>query len=59
MKKSNNIIQRNTSPSKTAGGDFYGSGIKNPVGKARDVFLYGSDSDKDDLSDPKKFPKSL
>lgn len=59
MKKINSpvkgIKQRNTSKSQSGMGDHYGSGIKNPEGKARDVMGMKSMG----KSTMKKKPKAL
>ncbi len=59
MKKANSpvkgIKQRNTSKSQVGMGDYYGTGVKNPVGKSRDV-MGMKDLGKSVL---KKKPKSL
>ncbi len=59
MKKANSpvkgIKQRNTSKSQVGMGDYYGTGVKNPVGKSRDVMGMKSMG----KSTLKKKPKSL
>ena len=41
MKKLKGLKQAHTSNAKTGMGDFYGSGVKNPIGKIRDVSTLG------------------
>lgn len=38
MKKVKPLQSNHTSPAKKGMGDYYGSGIRNPIGKPRDVF---------------------
>ena len=55
MKRVKGLKEAHTSNSKMGMGDHYGSGIKNPVGKIRDVMGIGNIKSKR-LS---KAPKSL
>ena len=45
-----------TSNSKLGMGDFYGSGIKNPIGRVREDMMMGKSMNSKDLG---KAPKSL
>jgi len=38
MKKIKGLKQSHTSPNKIGMGDYYGTGVRNPIGKPRDVF---------------------
>lgn len=57
MKKSKGKVkQAHTSSSKVGMGDFYGTGIKNPVGRVRASYLDIKPKSKKKLGNP---PKSL
>ena len=56
MKKGKKIPERNTGSRQKAGGDSYGVGMRQKMGKAIDVFPYGKPSGKKEIGKP---PKSL
>jgi hypothetical protein len=50
MKKVKKTIERNTGPHQKGGGDFYGTGVKQPVAKSLDVFPRSKTNGKNSLS---------
>ena len=56
FKKKERVIEAHVSPARLAIGDNYPVGIKNPVGKSKDVSIGGNAVSKSKLKNP---PKSL
>lgn len=53
MKSQNKIKTHNTPKSSKGMGDFYGVGVKNPVGKVRRDYIYKEISEKDVKEPPR------
>lgn len=54
MKKSKSSKQWHTADTKIAGGDYYGTGIRNPMGKIREGFGFTAYKAGDTGKPPKK-----
>jgi hypothetical protein len=57
VKKSSNHKEIHVSPTKVGSGDYYGTGIKNPIGRTRDSYVNMTGPSKSKRIG--KMPKSL